>query len=115
MTRLQKIRRREERIVPIQGVHQGQVIPVEVHGRCEVGKSILNLLTKLVLGEQTILTTGCLDRHSLEDGLESIEFTRESDNRVSTREKAPSGRDHEGWKQLVLWAGIVQDVERRVS
>lgn len=88
---------------------------VQVHGSGEVRKPCVDLITERPLCEETRLARERLDGHPLQDGLKCVELGREGNDRVGTGEEAPRGRHHEGWEGVVIWTGVVQDVEGRSS
>lgn len=69
MTRLKKVRRGKERIVSVEGIHQGEVSFVQLHCIGEIREVVVNFFTKLAVGKKTWLARQSLDGHTLEDRL----------------------------------------------
>jgi len=114
MTRLQQIRRRQERIVPIQRVHQRQIILVLLNRRAEVRKFLEHRLAKRARGQEAGAPGGGLDGHAGQDGFERVEIGGEADEWVGAREEAPRRGDHEGGERGVCGEGVGEDGEGRV-
>lgn len=115
MAGLKKVCRRKERVVPVQGVHQGEVALVQLHGIREVWEDSVNLLTELAVGKQTRLARQSLDGHALEDGLERVKLLGQRDDGVCTGEKAPGGGHQEGRQGVVIRTSIREDLEGRYA
>lgn len=111
VARLQQVRRGKERVVTVQRIHDGQVILVQVHSVRQVREVGVNLGAELGLGQQTGGAIELLDRHALEDRLESLKLLGQGDDWVGTGEETTGSGDHEGGHGVVIRTGIVQDVE----
>lgn len=88
MARLEEVRRREERVVPVQGVHQREVALVLVDARGEVGELGGDGGAERAVGEQAGRAGEGLDGHALEEGLEGGKVGGEGGDGVHSREEA---------------------------
>lgn len=111
MAGLEQIGRGQEGVVTVQGVHDGEVVLVQVHGLAEVREDGVDLGAQFGLGQQAGGAVRLLDGHALEDGLEGIKLLGQGLDGVGAGEEAAGGGDHEGGHGVVIWTGIVQDVE----
>lgn len=88
MAGLEEVRRRKERVVPVQGVHQREVVLVFVDARSQVGQLGGDGVAECSVGEQAGRAREGLDGHALEEGLEGGEVGGEGGDGVHSREEA---------------------------
>lgn len=112
---LQQVGRGQEGVVTVEGVHEREVVLVQVHGLSEVGELIVDHISQLGLGQKARLSGQGLDWHALEDILKSVKLLGKSDDGLRPGEEAPGGGDHKGREGEVIRTGVVQDAEGRVA
>ncbi|KAL2289843.1 hypothetical protein FJTKL_01146 [Diaporthe vaccinii] len=111
MAGLKQVRRQQERVVPVQGVHERLVVGVLVDGPGEVGKPGLDLGAQPALRQQPRLPGRRLDGHAPQDVLEGVEVGGELPDRVGAGQEAARLGHHEGLQGVVVWAAVLQDAK----
>jgi len=72
----------KEGIVPVQGIHEREIVLVLVDVLGQVGQVAGDDISQFPVGEEAGLSIGLLDRHVLEDVLDHVELGRESHDGV---------------------------------
>ena len=91
MAWLEEIGRRQEGVIPIEGIHKRQVILILINQCGQIREVLGYSVAESAAGEKARFSGRRLDRHTLEDGFERAEFGGEVDDGIHSGQKSPGG------------------------